>query len=219
MAALSKSMRAGKDDAPPVMQRRIRIFDAALALFSERGFSAVGIREIADHAGVSKSLINRHFKSKDGLRAAVDAHVMERFQNLLRTILGDALASGDATLAAEARARRLSGNLAELMPLLTYLRHSLLENSDAGHAMFKSYFGAVARHLDVAPPEAWSGRQEHRAWLLLAVMFMQLGPIFLEPHITAISGRSPFHPDSIKARSLTYSLIEEKLVEVREALK
>lgn len=55
---------------------RARIRDAAIRVFGERGFST-GVRAIAAEAGVSPGLVNHHFGSKDGLRAACDAQVRE----------------------------------------------------------------------------------------------------------------------------------------------
>lgn len=47
------------------------IIDAAEVLFSEKGFAAVSLHEIAARAGVSKANIFHHFESKDGLYLAV----------------------------------------------------------------------------------------------------------------------------------------------------
>ncbi|HZW08545.1 MAG TPA: CerR family C-terminal domain-containing protein [Phycisphaerales bacterium] len=46
---------------------RSRLLDAAEELFAERGYEAVGIREIAERAGVNLSGIKYHFGSKHGL--------------------------------------------------------------------------------------------------------------------------------------------------------
>ncbi|MFJ4503501.1 TetR/AcrR family transcriptional regulator [Streptomyces sp. NPDC088864] len=60
---------------PPPMGRRERkkaatrqaIADAALRLFLERGYDAVGIREIADAADVSTTTLFKHFSGKEAL--------------------------------------------------------------------------------------------------------------------------------------------------------
>ncbi|WP_433205659.1 TetR family transcriptional regulator [Nocardia sp. CA-107356] len=52
-----------------------RIRDAAIEVFGEHGFQ-VGVRAIAAAAGVSPGLVNHHFGSKDGLRAACDERVL-----------------------------------------------------------------------------------------------------------------------------------------------
>ncbi|MEV2222578.1 TetR family transcriptional regulator [Nocardia vinacea] len=53
-----------------------RIRDIAIEVFGDNGFQ-VGVRAIAAAAGVSPGLVNHHFGSKDGLRAACDDRVLE----------------------------------------------------------------------------------------------------------------------------------------------
>ncbi len=48
-----------------------RLLAAAEATFAKQGFAGTGVREIANHAGVSVSLINRYFGGKDGLLMAL----------------------------------------------------------------------------------------------------------------------------------------------------
>jgi AcrR family transcriptional regulator len=48
-------------------ERRTGILDAALSVFSQRGFHAASIDDIAAEAGVSKALIYEHFSSKQEL--------------------------------------------------------------------------------------------------------------------------------------------------------
>ena len=55
---------------------RARIRDAAVDLFARDGFAHVTVRRIATEAGVSPALVIHHFGSKEGLRAACDAHVL-----------------------------------------------------------------------------------------------------------------------------------------------
>lgn len=61
---------------------RERILDAALNLFSERGYAATGVHEIARSAGIEKAALYWHFGSKAGLLAAVldrmDAEFIEK---------------------------------------------------------------------------------------------------------------------------------------------
>jgi AcrR family transcriptional regulator len=64
-------------------ERRTGILDAALAVFSERGYHDSSIDEIAGEAGVSKALIYEHFASKRDLHASLlEAHVEELFRRL-----------------------------------------------------------------------------------------------------------------------------------------
>jgi AcrR family transcriptional regulator len=51
----------------PKPTARERILEAAYALFSERGIRAVGTKEILERAGVARSTLYRHFRSKEEL--------------------------------------------------------------------------------------------------------------------------------------------------------
>ena len=59
-------------------QTRAAIFDAALALFRERGFEATTMRAIAERAGVSLGASYHHFPSKSHLVLGFYRHVHER---------------------------------------------------------------------------------------------------------------------------------------------
>ncbi|MGN2639630.1 TetR family transcriptional regulator [Nocardia takedensis] len=61
---------------PADLSTAARIRDAAIDVFGEHGFR-IGVRAIAAAAGVSPGLVNHHFGSKDGLRAACDERVLE----------------------------------------------------------------------------------------------------------------------------------------------
>jgi AcrR family transcriptional regulator len=56
---------------PKGERRREKILDAALGLFSERGYHATSIADIADRAGIAKSVIYDHFSSKSNLHKAL----------------------------------------------------------------------------------------------------------------------------------------------------
>lgn len=54
---------------------RQALADAALRLFTERGFDNVGVREVAEAADVSLSTLFKHFPSKEALVFDLDADV------------------------------------------------------------------------------------------------------------------------------------------------
>lgn len=64
-----------------------RIFDAATEVFLERGMDGARMQEIADQAGINKSLLHYYFRSKDRLFDAVfekvAAGMFSRFSPLL----------------------------------------------------------------------------------------------------------------------------------------
>ena len=62
------------------LHAKARIRNAAIDCFGRHGFE-VGIRQIADVAGVSPGLVAHHFGSKAGLRAECDSHVLATMLN------------------------------------------------------------------------------------------------------------------------------------------
>lgn len=66
--------------------RRAAILDAALEVFSRRGYHGASIDDIAQQAGISKALIYEHFPSKKDLHASLlERHVSEIFERLAQS--------------------------------------------------------------------------------------------------------------------------------------
>jgi AcrR family transcriptional regulator len=66
--------------------RRSAILDAALEVFSRRGYHGASIDEIAGAAGISKALIYEHFPSKKELHVSLlERHTQEIFVRLAQT--------------------------------------------------------------------------------------------------------------------------------------
>jgi TetR/AcrR family transcriptional regulator len=59
---------------------RDKILDVAEALFARRGFEGVGLREVAEAAGLGKSSLFHHFRSKAQLYLAVLERVLARIE-------------------------------------------------------------------------------------------------------------------------------------------
>ncbi len=64
---------------------RERVLRAAVQLFTERGYAAASMREIADRARVTKPVIYYYFKSKQELYASLLRHVLEETDQLFAT--------------------------------------------------------------------------------------------------------------------------------------
>jgi AcrR family transcriptional regulator len=66
--------------------RRAAILDAALEVFSRRGYNGASIDEIANAAGISKALIYEHFPSKRDLHVSLlERHTQDIFMRLAQT--------------------------------------------------------------------------------------------------------------------------------------
>lgn len=66
------------------LANRQQILTAAWRLFRSKGFDGVGVDAVAEEAGLSPSVIYRHFGSKDGLLTAVCRQAMETAQEVWR---------------------------------------------------------------------------------------------------------------------------------------
>lgn len=103
MARLATATPAGDADAKGT-DSRIRLLDAATALFIEKGYRGVSIRAIADRAATNSALISYYFGDKEGLFKAVFKAVASPL-NASRAVNFDRLeAAGHVTLEAIVRA-------------------------------------------------------------------------------------------------------------------
>ena len=103
-----------------------RIRDAAIEQFGQHGFG-VGLRAIAEAAGVSAALVIHHFGSKDGLRKACDDYIAEE----IHSSKSEALQSNDpATWFAQ------MAEIEGYAPLMAYLVRSM----QAGGELAKTFW-------------------------------------------------------------------------------
>ncbi len=72
-----------------------RILTAALGLIGRRGVRRLGMREIAETAGVSRGTLYRYFPSKDHVLAAAAEYDAHRFSDGLDTVLAAARSPED----------------------------------------------------------------------------------------------------------------------------
>jgi TetR/AcrR family transcriptional regulator, regulator of cefoperazone and chloramphenicol sensitivity len=116
-------MRSAADDRTAVA----RIRDAAIEQWGEHGFN-VGLRSIAEAAGVSAALVIHHFGSKDGLRKACDDYVAEE----IRT-------GKSASMQANAPAEwfRQMAEIESYAPMMAYLVRSMQSGSDLAKMLWR----------------------------------------------------------------------------------
>src|SRR5437763_1370315 len=105
---------------------KARIRNAAMDLFAQYGDSRVSLRAVAAEAGVTLGLVQHHFKTKDGLRDAVDKLVVDYFATTVASIPPTGTAAEVAATRDEAVRRMLQDNPA----VVNYIRRSLLEPSE-----------------------------------------------------------------------------------------
>ena len=115
-----------------------RIRDAAIDRFGDQGFG-VGLRSIAEAAGVSAALVIHHFGSKDGLRKACDDYVAE----VIRSSKSEAMNSSDPATWFAAMAE-----IEEYAPLMAYLVRSMQSGGDLAKTLWRTMIDNAASYLD-----------------------------------------------------------------------
>lgn len=68
-----------------------RLIEAGLKLFHEQGYGAIGVREVAEAAGVPKGSFTNHFRSKERFGKLV----LDRYFERLKTVMASTLQRGD----------------------------------------------------------------------------------------------------------------------------
>jgi len=84
---------AAMQESPPSLSQeraiagRKAILEAAELLFAQKGYQTVSIDNIAGITGVSKGLVNYHFRSKEDLFVELVKNVMDGFSERLQNDL------------------------------------------------------------------------------------------------------------------------------------
>jgi AcrR family transcriptional regulator len=78
--------RRGRPPEPGLAQRRrLQLIESACAVFTERGYEAASISDVAKHAGVGQGTVYRYFDSKRTLLDHVLDHSVERMLEAVRS--------------------------------------------------------------------------------------------------------------------------------------
>jgi AcrR family transcriptional regulator len=115
-----------------------RIRDAAIERFGDQGFE-VGLRSIAETAGVSAALVIHHFGSKDGLRKACDDYVAEAIRNSK----SEAMQSSDPATWFAAMAE-----IEEYAPVMAYLVRSMQSGGELARTLWRTMIDNAESYLD-----------------------------------------------------------------------
>jgi AcrR family transcriptional regulator len=114
-----------------------RIRDAAIEQFGAHGFG-VGLRAIAEAAGVSAALVIHHFGSKDGLRKACDDYVAEE----IRSDKSEAMRSSDPATWFAAMAE-----IESYAPMMAYLVRSMQTGGELAKTLWRNMIDNAESYL------------------------------------------------------------------------
>jgi AcrR family transcriptional regulator len=127
-------MRSVPDDRTAVA----RIRDAAIEQWGQHGFT-VGLRRIAETAGVSPALVIHHFGSKVGLRKACDDYIAEE----IREVKTESLRTADS-----ADWLRQVAEIEEFAPMIAYLVRSMQSGSDLAKAFWQRMIDNAEQYIE-----------------------------------------------------------------------
>ena len=127
-------MRSASDDRTAVA----RIRDAAIEQWGQHGFN-VGLRSIAEAAGVSAALVIHHFGSKEGLRKACDDYIAEE----IRTGKSASFRTKDpADWFAQMAA------IESYAPLMAYLVRSMQSGSELAKMLWRKMIADAEQYME-----------------------------------------------------------------------
>ena len=156
-----------------------RIRDAALATFADVGFRAATVRAIAERAGVSPALVMHHFGSKQGLREACDAFVVDYVRE--RKIQAMAAGPGLDPLS-------LLRDDDERLPLLGYLGRALQDGSPAATALVDELIADAEAILAAGVASGTVRPLEHPRGVAAVLTLWSLGALVLHEHVRRVLG-------------------------------
>lgn len=163
---------------PEDLTGRARIRDAALLEFADHGMKGATIRGIAKAAGVSPALVQHHFGTKEALRRACDAYVIESIREIKREALAGGMAN-PSFLALSMRTAR---------PIQRYLTRALTDDSEAARTLFDDaveYSEDVLEHGTPGMTPAKTDDLHAYAAVMTAISF---GMIVLNEHLSRSLG-------------------------------
>ncbi|NMD55883.1 MULTISPECIES: TetR/AcrR family transcriptional regulator [Tsukamurella] len=167
---------ASNDD----LTAKARIRNAALELFAARGASAVSLRAVAAHAGVTVGLVQHHFTTKDGLRRAVEEQIVELHARAIAAVPDE----GPPAEVAAARDGSVREMLSRRPAVVDYLRRSFLEPSGSELLIRLTELGRSEVVRLRAAHLASTERPESDQ--VIGLMVRQMGTLFLQPLVDAM---------------------------------
>jgi AcrR family transcriptional regulator len=171
-----------------------RIRETAMRLFAERGVAAVSVRDVAEAAGVSPSLVIHHYNSKQGLKAAVD----ERATTAVIEAVAGLADGGPVTEASASLAATFAANLEAEPVLPAYIRRMLVDGGPAGEALFRMLFDATVQTLDELERAGIVRASQDALARAAFLMVADLAVIVMREQIAGVLGVDPLGGDGLE---------------------
>jgi len=166
--------RATVDD----LTAKARIRNTALDLYAKHGEDRISLRAIASEAGVAVGLVQHHFKTKAGLRNAVDQLVVDYFAN--------ALAEVPQTASTAVRDDAVRDMLRANPTVVDYVRRALLQPDVADSHLIDVIVDLTQREVRAARKTGRASTTRRENTQVVAVLARQMGELLLAPMVDAV---------------------------------
>lgn len=166
--------RATVDD----LTAKARIRNTALDLYATHGEDRISLRAIASEAGVAVGLVQHHFKTKAGLRNAVDQLVVDYFAGALAEVPEDA----STAVRDDAVRDMLRANPA----VVNYVRRALLQPNVADSHLVDVIVDLTQREVRAARKTGRASTARRENTQVVAVLARQMGELLLAPMVDAV---------------------------------
>lgn len=169
--------RATVDD----LTAKARIRNTALDLYATHGEDRISLRAIAAEAGVAVGLVQHHFKTKAGLRNAVDQLVVDYFAGALAEVPEDA----STAVRDDAVRAMLRANPA----VVAYVRRALLDPAASTSHLVDVLVDLTQREVRAARTTGRASTARRENTQVVAVLARRMGELLLAPMVDAVWAR------------------------------
>lgn len=153
---------------------RTKLLQAALELFSEKGYASTSVREIVGEAGVTAPVLYYYFGNKEGLFLELMKAASDGFEAALRGSVAEKLSARERILLLARRIRELFRSEIRVARLVYAVFYGPPQGAPAVdiQSMHDDFVEAVGRIVadGVADGEFEPGNEEAQTWAVLAVM-------------------------------------------------
>lgn len=175
---------------------KARIRNAALDLYSKSGQDRISLRAIAAEAGVTLGLVQHHYKTKAGLRDAVDQLVVDYFESALSEVPDTDHPVDLAAARDEAVRRMLEAN----PPVVNYVRRAILDPTGENLHLLDVLVDLTAREVGTLRKSGRASTTRRQSTQIVAVLVRQMGEMLLAPLVDAVWDRVDHADDEHKPR-------------------
>jgi AcrR family transcriptional regulator len=193
----TRARSVGRPKADDQSDRASDLIESAIELVAEGGFDSLSMRLVALRAGVSLGLVRHYFGGKAGLISASNAAVERKVAAIFAAVFGDSNLES-AHQQVEEMTERLIAEVSPKIIYFKYLGQLAMRNDKEAADSFAVYFSTVQAFVERLDKTQPLPKSRDRTWAVFQFIFLQLGPVLLEPQIANILGRGAFEPEIIR---------------------